>query len=244
MSIKQLTSLQKQNDGIYKSLTARNIEFKRLIVTDKMEVSEIIMILKDENTQLKTIAKLHKPSKQKKKRKAGAVKTGAVKPDAVKPDAVKSAIPVDEVIAYKPITSNREMEVIKRVFFNESIEDFTNLCSNYTFQYYHLRYRFASDNDMKPKYIAGNLVGGLVKQLEEFKQFLFGVARCEVSLHPGNGTTYLYDFYTILNTQHNIQDVLGSLLDDYLIEEIELKTIGEQFPKRIDEMVIAEKYLH
>ena len=64
MSTKQLLSLHIQNYGMFRSLTARNIDFKRLVVADYMELSETVAILMDENIQLKALNKpfTHRPA--------------------------------------------------------------------------------------------------------------------------------------------------------------------------------------
>ena len=58
---KIIQSLQKQNDCIYNSLVAKNIQFERNVIPENLDEKEHVKLLNDENFKLKEIVKANKP---------------------------------------------------------------------------------------------------------------------------------------------------------------------------------------
>ena len=103
MTTKQIISLTKQNDGMFTSLSRRNIEFKRNIINETMNDDEKLLLLQEENARLKTIIQINKPPPEPKKEKV------VQEPTIEKP----------KVIAYHTYT---DLDTMKRAFFNNNFD--------------------------------------------------------------------------------------------------------------------------
>ena len=68
-SSKVIIGLQKQNDGMFASLTARNIPFERTIIPENVGEEDHIKILQEENSKLKKVINDNKPPPQPKQEK-------------------------------------------------------------------------------------------------------------------------------------------------------------------------------
>ena len=78
-------------------------------------------------------------------------------------DSIKQKNTVEIIEELEPIIvipTLTNMEELKRAFFNKEYEQFQQLIKIHDFTYYNAEYKFSSDNDNKPEYIAKNLVGG------------------------------------------------------------------------------------
>ena len=58
-----IKNIQKQNDSMYGSLIARNIQFDRIEIPNDIDEQEQLKLLNDENVKLKEIVKNNKPKK-------------------------------------------------------------------------------------------------------------------------------------------------------------------------------------
>jgi len=143
------------------------------------------------------------------------------------------------------------MEEIKRAFFNNEIEQFIQLIKQHQFAYYRATYKYSSDNNGKPEYIAKNLVGGFVRNMEDYSKYFLTCFRCYK-----NENSYEYPSLWIVNIGpsddqvFSIEDVIGSLYDDYdfvpvtetmmddFLNDLEKKANGS------DDNLIIEKYVH
>jgi hypothetical protein len=140
------------------------------------------------------------------------------------------------------------MEDMKRAFFNNDITNFTELIkASPELSFYKANYKFSSDNDGKPEYIAKNLVGGFVRNMENYAKYFITCFRCYK-----NENTYTYPSLWIVNVNlpteddNHIKSVIGNLYDDFeftKIDDFEL-FLTEFNKKKIDDCLLLEKYLH
>jgi hypothetical protein len=85
---KAIQGLQKQNDSIYTSLVAKNIQFDRIVISDGTDEQEQLRLLNEENAKLKEVVKTNKPPPQPKEVKPIVPKQEA-KPAESKPKEKK-----------------------------------------------------------------------------------------------------------------------------------------------------------
>lgn len=136
------------------------------------------------------------------------------------------------------------MEEIKRAFFNNEFDTFNELIKQYPFCFYKADYKYASDNDGKPEFMAKNLVSGFVKGMEDYSKYFLTCFRCYK-----NNDKYEYPSFWIVNIKSNdIKEVIGSLYDDYdfiKVTESDLETFLLDLRKKTnDDSLLIEKYIH
>ena len=146
-------------------------------------------------------------------------------------------------ISYSTITN---MEDIKRAFFSKEYTEFRNLINGHKFMYYRADYKYSSDNDGKPEYIAKNLVGGFIRNMEDYSKYFLTCFRC----YANNGN-YTYPSMWIVNLENNetMCKILGSLYDDFIftpVEELDINTFlaGLEKKSENEHNMLIEKYLH
>ena len=241
---KQILNLKKQNEGIETSFKAKNIKFTKLD-TDSDNPETELMLLKDYNEYLKNISKQNRsppPIKEEKPKEQPKPKPKQDNDnDEDDDDLIKEVKPV-----YSTITN---MEDIKRAFFSKEYETARELIKQQPFKFYEVNYKYASDNNGSPGYVAKNLLRGFVQGLDDYRKYFMICFRC--ILVNKESIEYIYPSYWIVNSNDDIKMILGSLYDDYdFISVKEDDTINKMLKKmeknedENDNALIGECYLH
>ncbi len=272
-------NLLKQNDSIAKSLSSRNITFEQTISSENvatfahMSEDELIQLIKAENEALKKVVAANKPKPQveSKKEKAPVVQSQSQpKPKETKPTkpskASSDSDSDDEVSEpVKKFEAILNMEDMKRAFFNRDYETFdmairSNLLlpdSSARLRLYFVNYKYSSDNDSKPEFVAKNLVSGFVRMVEDYRKYFMICFRCDkiksesesVSESVSEPAKYEYRSWWIFNAKESIDELLGSDAEQFEFAQVDTNSTSEveKFLNEIRPMgdnVLNEKYLH
>ena len=248
-----IQNLTNQNNSIYNSLCAKNIAFARSEINDNMSVEEMIDILTIENKALKELSKNNKPVQVKEPKKQPIVQNETKKEnkkgDNDEDENNKEESYEDPVKKFSTITN---LEDIKRAFFNGEYEQFETLIKTQVgLKYYRSTYNYASDKDGCPDFIAKNLVKGFVRNLDDFRKYFIIAFRC--FKHEEDGIKkYSYPSLWILNSNDKLENIIGSLYEDFTFveEEIDISLFLHDFRKinvdneNDDTNLLDEAYLH
>ena len=237
----KIENLQKQNDAIYSSLVSKNVLFTRHVITDETKILEI---LTEENKELKELSKNNRPVSQvvEKKTVAQIVEKKEQIPKEQKDDDEDESFEDSK----KSYTIIHNMEDIKRAFFNKEYELFEELIKQHEFIYYKVSYKYSSDNDRKPDYVARNLLKGFGRALDDYRKYLLVCFRC-TEYEP---IKYDYNSLWIVNTKDDLKTIIGSFYDDF---DFQLQTFDvennflEEFRKKdleVELNIIGETYIH
>ena len=243
----KIQNLQKQNDAIYSSLVSKNIQFTRYVIADITDETQIFKILSAENKELKELSKNNRPLPQvvEKKPIVPVVEKKEPIPKESKNDEEDESF--EEV--KKSYTIIHNMEDIKRAFFNKEYELFEELVKQHEFIYYRVSYKYSSDNDNKPDYIARNLLKGFGRALDDYRKYLLVCFRCK-EYEPKK---YEYNSLWIVNTKDDLKTVIGSFYDDFDFQlqtfdvENSIHNFLEELRKKdldIETNIIGETYIH
>jgi hypothetical protein len=214
---KAIQGLQKQNDSIYTSLVAKNIQFDRIVIPDGTDEQEQLRLLNEENAKLKEVVKANKPPPQPKEVKPIVSKQEA-KPAESKPKEKKEDDEEEETYdePVKKFDTITNMEDMKRAFFNGDYGVFEEQLKAYPFKLYKVGYKYNSDKDGVPEFSAKNLLKGFVRNFDDYRKYFMICFRCWKSQDKNE---YKYDSYWISNTNEPIQNIIGSLWEDFDFEE-------------------------
>lgn len=237
---KQIANLKKQNDGMETSFQSKGIKFTKQSF-DIADAETHLMVIKDYNTYLKSISVANRPPAPEKPNEQPKPKEAKPKEHEDDDEGPKEVKPV-----YSTITN---MEDIKRAFFSKEYETATQLIKQQPFKFYKVNYKFSSDNTGRPSYVAKNLLRGFVQGLDDYRKYFMICFRCILINKDTN--EYRYPSYWIVNTNEDLNTVLGSLYDDYDFIAVEgeesickmLKKM-EKNEDETDEALIGEVYLH
>lgn len=242
--LKQITNLKKQNEGMETSFKNKNIQFNKLSLNTMDNHETELMLLKDYNNYLKGISAANKPPPQEKVIKVEPPKKK--EKEEHDEDDDQCELPKEVKSVYSTITN---MEDIKRAFFCKEYETFNALVRQHPFKYYKVNYKYSSDNNGRPGYVAKNLLRGFVQGLDDYRKYLMVCFRC--ILVNKDTTEYIYPSYWIVNSNDDIKTILGSLYDDYdfinVEEEESITKLLKKMEKNEDEnddTLIGEVYLH
>jgi len=251
----KILSLQKQNDAIYSSLVSKNVLFTRNVINDTTDETKIFEILTEENKELKELSKNNRPPQQIVEKKPVIHIETKKEPIPKEPKANESKAndDGDEEESFeeskKSYTIIHNMEDIKRAFFNKEYESFEELIKQHEFIYYKVSYKYSSDNDRKPDYVARNLLNGFGRALDDYRKYLLVCFRCK-EYEPAK---YEYNSLWIVNTKDDLKTVIGSFYYDF---DFQLQTFDvennithflEEFRKKKiggDTNIIGETYIH
>ena len=228
----KIKNLIKQNDSIYNSLLSKNISFERLKINDELPNEDKIKLLLEDNDKLKNISKLNRPPPEVK----------IVKPVVIenKKKICNEEEEENYEICQKKFSTITNMEDIKRAFFSKNYELFNELVQQFNFKYYRADYKYSSEKDGSPEFIAKNLVKGFVRNLEDYRSYFMICFRCYKK-----DNNYLYPSLWIVNSNDNIKDIIESNYDDYIYkEETDIVSFLQDIQKVDDENCIEEGYLH
>jgi hypothetical protein len=201
----KINSLIKQNNSIYESLLSKNIEYIRIAIDDNLSDDDKIKLLNTENNLLKELSKKNRPPSLQKEQNIIIEK-----PIKIEDEEDNYNEPIKK---YNTITN---MEDIKRAFFNKDYELFENLVKEHNFKYFTANYKYSSDKDGSPEYIAKNLVKGFVRNMDDFRKYFLTCFRCYIK----EDKKYIYPSLWIFNSNDKLEDVLGSLYEDFDFIEI------------------------
>jgi hypothetical protein len=244
----KIQNLQKQNDAIYSSLVSKNVLFTRRIISDEsIDETKILEILTEENKELKELSKNNRPVQQavEKKPAISVVEKKEPIPKEPKNDDEDESFEDSK----KSYTIIHNMEDIKRAFFNKEYELFEELVKQHEFIYYKVSYKYSSDNDRKPDYVARNLLKGFGRALDDYRKYLLVCFRCK-EYEP---IKYDYNSLWIVNTKDDLKTIIGSFYDDF---DFQLQTFDvensfnnflEEFRKKdleVELNIIGEMYIH
>lgn len=230
----KINNLIKQNDSIYNSLLSKNILFERTILNNDILDEDKLILLSKENEKLKNISKSNRPPSEVKIPKNVEIKVETKKVKFEEEDENYENIK-------KSFSTITNMEDIKRAFFNKDYILFKELIGNFTFKYYRVNYKYSSDKDGAPEFIAKNLVKGFVRNLDDYRKYLMVCFRC----YKNENNQYLYPSLWIVNSNDNLNDIIESIYEDYIFtEENNIFTFLNDFEKIDDENCIEEAYVH
>lgn len=226
----ELIIIQKQNEGMEKAFETKHIIYTQLTVDPDTPLLEQ---LKTYNEYLKKLSKDNRPAPQKKVEKVEKVeKVLDNDDDEEEPVVEKEIIPV-----YSTITN---MEDIKRAFFSKEYDTFTQLLSQHPFKYYSGWYKYSSDNDGRPEYVAKNLLRGFSQYLDTYRKYFMVRFRCiRIRQNPNE---YTYSSEWIVNSKDDLKTILGSFGDDYEFTESNEKAFIVE--EKGDNNIVGEMYVH
>jgi len=228
----KVKNIIKQNDSIYQSLLAKNIYFERTLINDKMSDEDKVILLSEENEKLKNISKNNRPPPEVKVVKPVIIQIKEIKEDD---DEENYETPV------KKFTTITNMEDIKRAFFCKDYELFNELIKQFNFKYYSADYKYSSEKDGSPEFIAKNLVKGFVRNLDDYRKYFMVCFRC----YKNENNNYSYPSLWIVNSEDDIKEIIGSNYDDYIYqEENDILNFLQNIQKVEDENCIEETYVH
>lgn len=224
-SNKVILGLQKQNDGIYSSLTNKGIQFERTTIPEGIDEETHINLLKEENMKLKEVSNANKPlpqppqpikPKEEKKQSQPQSQPKKEKPKDKEEDDVDCEEETfeDPVKKFDTITN---MEDLKRAFFNGDMEVFETQVKANPFKFYKVGYKYDSDKDGVPDFSAKNLLKGFVRSFDDYRKYFMICFRC---WKFQDGTKYKYESFWIVNTNEPIHNIIGSMEEDFIFEPI------------------------
>ena len=214
MSSKAILGIQKQNDSIFTSLLAKNILFERIVIPEGVEEQEHLKLLNEENVMLKEVVKANKPPPQLKEVKPIVEsKPNESKTKENKDDDEEDEIYEEPVKKFDTITN---MEDMKRAFFGGDYGVFEEQLKLHPFKLYKVGYKYNSDKDGVPEFSAKNLLKGFVRNFDDYRKYFMICFRCWKSQDKNE---YKYDSFWISNTNEPIQNIIGSLWEDFEFEE-------------------------
>jgi hypothetical protein len=232
---KQILNLRKQNDGIITSLKSRSIDMNldEYKVDNSLDEALVLDMIKKENEYLKQLVKVNKPPVPVKEKIIVKEKEKELEEETYE-DPVKN---------YSCITN---MEDIKRAFFNNDYENFEKMISEHNFKFLYADYKYSSDNDGKPDFIARNLLRGFVRQFDDYRKYFMIGFKCYVN---DTGDKYTYPSFWIVNTNDNINDIIGSLVDSFNFRNVPDNEINSflldiRRLKGTSDLLVDESYVH
>ncbi len=229
----KINGLMKQNEAIYNSLKNKNVIGldELLLLTDTMSLEQKLEILITNNNRLKELSKQNKPLPQPKPEKQQVV--------------IEKQEDDDEdqyVEPQKKFDCLTNMEDMKRAFFGGEYDKFDEIVKQHDFKLYNVNYKYSSDKDGAPTFSAKNLVGGFVRNFDDLRKYFMICFRCFKQ-----DNAYTYPSYWIVNSHEPLQNIIGSLYDDFEFSEV---TDKEEFYKNINkinsdnENLVTENYVH
>lgn len=237
----KINSIGKQNESIYNGLKAKGIEVERDIIPEGSDEETTWSILTAENNKLKELAKQTKPAPQPKEPKvAQPVQTPKPTPKKEEDDEIDE----DEVEPPKPkFDCITNMEDIKRAFFNKDYDIAKTMILAQPFKFYEVNYKYNSDKDGAPDFVARNLLKGFVRNFDDYRKYFMICFRCHKV-----GSNYEYKSKWIVNTNEQVSIVIGTLYDDFEFTDISSEI--EDFVKSMEKLdentegLIGEAYVH
>lgn len=226
-SNKAILGLQKQNDSIFASLVAKNIQFDRIEICEGIDEQEHLRLLNEENVKLKEIVKANKPPPQPKEIKQSSTTTTTnnsntndklkeVKQKEKKEDNNDDDDDEKYEEPIKKFNTITNMEDIKRAFFGGDYTIFEEQLKSHPFKFYKVEYKYNSEKDGVPDFSAKNLLKGFVRNFDDYRKYFMICFRCWKNQDKNE---YKYDSLWIVNTNEPVQNIIGSMCEDFEFEE-------------------------
>jgi len=219
--------LKKQNDGMYNNLVKNGLSFERSDPPETDNEDDLIKFYQEEKPQLIKVLREFRKSQAK------------------APKKTKKAPPQQKkkVVKKPSFSTFSNMEDVKRACFNNQFESFKQLCDEQGYLFYEGEYNYNSDMDGKPDFVAGNLVTGFVRNLDDKKKYFLNCYRC----YANEDNTYRYVSYWIVNTDSPLTEVTKGCSDDFTMTKVEKDNLDEflqKFQASTEDNLVNERYLH
>lgn len=139
------------------------------------------------------------------------------------------------------------MEDIKRAFFNKDYNTAFEQIKLTNLRLFKGNYKFNDDKDGAPEFVAKNLLRGFEKNFEDNRKYFMICFRCFKTSSSNEPNKYVYQSYWIINTNKDLESVVGSIYEDYEFEEVVDK---DQFLNNIIKLdedtptLIGQIYVH
>ena len=228
MFASKISNLRGQNAGLESSFQKRQIEFIKQTIDSTDDEAELSAI-QSYNTYLKDISKQNRP------------------PPVVKEKETKAVVEEEkeEEKEVKPhFEGFTDMSEMKRAYFSDEPELFSQLRKSHPFRFYRASYKYADEYTGRPAFVAKNLIRGFVRNLEMVSAWLMVRFQCMVV----DSTNYEYTSYWIVNAREPLSEILGSMYTDFEFIEMTEPEIGLAWTKRPadedDDRFVGELYLH
>jgi len=230
----KINGIRKQNESIYNSLKSKNISDIGELITFTDETPEQqFQLLQQENKRLKSMLP---PVLVPEKVVPVQVQVKEVKDDDEnqKEETFEDPIPKFEIIT--------NMEDIKRAFFSGEYDKFEELVREHNFTLLYGTYKWSSDKDGAPEFVAKNLLKGFVRKFDDFRKYFIICFRCVQETKSPN--TYSYPSLWIVNTLDD--KLIDKFSDDFTFTKAEDSSNSNTFYKLIrkDESSFDESYVH
>lgn len=245
-----IIALQNQNNSIYNSLISKNVSFTRFAISDLFTDEVKLEILLKENAALKELSKNNRPPPQIKEKKEQPKTNKKVEDEHKDKNKDLSEIDNDKEESFedpvKKFSTITNLEDIKRAFFNKEYDTFETLIKPHPLKYYRASYNYASDKDGAPEFVAKNLVKGFVRNLDDFRKYFITGFRCFSDVDESGLKKYSYPSMWIVNSNDKLEDIIGSLYEDFTFsEENDIDVFLWDFRKLDDvDNLLDEAYLH
>jgi hypothetical protein len=229
----KINGIRKQNESIYNSLKSKNISDIGELITFTDETPEQqFQLLQQENKRLKSM--LPPVPVPEKIPVITQEKVKEVKDDDEKEETFEDPIPKFETIT--------NMEDIKRAFFSGEYDKFEELVKEHNFTLLYGTYKWSSDKDGAPEFVAKNLLKGFVRKFDDFRKYFIICFRCVQETKSPN--TYSYPSLWIVNTLDD--KLIDKFSDDFTFTKAEDSSNSNTFYKLIrkDESSFDESYVH
>jgi hypothetical protein len=228
----KINGIRKQNESIYNSLKSKNISDIGELITFTDETPEQqFQLLQQENKRLKgmlppvpvpeKVVPVHVPMKP----------APVVKEEEEKEETYEDPVPKFETIT--------NMEDIKRAFFSGEYDKFDELVSQHNFKLLYGTYKWSSDKDGAPEFVAKNLLKGFVRKFDDFRKYFIICFRCFQETKSPN--TYSYPSLWIVNTLDD--KLIDKFSDDFTFTKAEDTVIFYKLIRK-DESSFDESYVH
>jgi hypothetical protein len=243
---KRNLAINNQIEQFIKIIEDFELSYTRKELNETMDQQQVFKIISEENKYLKNI--VTKISKINELRGDSLIEYKSIDNlDSIiesLSSKITKVVEKEEVYEEPKITIKTvcDLEEIKRAFFSKEYDTAFGLLKEQNLKYYRALYKYASDNDNKPDFIAKNLVGGFVRNLEDFSKYFLVCFRCYK-----NENTFNYPSLWIVNIdpENTMQDVMGTLYDDFeFIDEKNIDEFLNDLQKKDEENLLLEKYLH
>lgn len=230
----KINGIRKQNESIYNSLKSKNISDIGELITFTDETPEQqFQLLQQENKRLKSMLP---PVPVPEKVVPVQVQVKEVKDDD---ENQKEETFEDPIPKFETITN---MEDIKRAFFSGEYDKFEELVREHNFTLLYGTYKWSSDKDGAPEFVAKNLLKGFVRKFDDFRKYFIICFRCVQETKSPN--TYSYPSLWIVNTLDD--KLIDKFSDDFTFTKAEDSSNSNTFYKLIrkDESSFDESYVH
>jgi hypothetical protein len=226
----KINGIRKQNESIYNSLKSKNISDIGELITFTDETPEQqFQLLQQENKKLKGMLP---PVPVPEKVPVPIVQVPVVQSQEKDEDETFE----DPIPKFETITN---MEDIKRAFFSGEYDKFEELVKEHNFTLLYGTYKWSSDKDRAPEFVAKNLLKGFVRKFDDFRKYFIICFRCVQETKSPN--TYSYPSLWIVNTLDD--KLIDKFSDDFTFTKAEDSNTFYKLIRK-EESSFDESYVH